>query len=192
MGPGTSQLPVPADSGRLNWVIQPTGESDMNETCNDREGHEQRSPVHSCRVHGRRLLVRALKLCVATLVAASCGPGESGHGPGTDSLAITVDTVGTWVRVASAGHPPEWNLVPVASIGPDAMSAEATPSDFGSVTSVAFGPDEQAVYVADRLNCEIGVFGLDGSHIRTLGDAEKVRESSPSTSIPLRGCATSC
>ena len=110
------------------------------------------------------------KLCVATLLVASCGgPGEPGHGPGTDSLAITVDTVGTWVRVTSAGHPPEWNLAPVASIGPDAMSAEATPSDFGSVTSVAFGPDEQAVYVADRLNCEIGVFGLDGSHIRTFG-----------------------
>lgn len=144
----------------------------MSETCDDRaKGHEQRGRVQSCRTHDKRLLVKALRLCLAAVFAAGCADqGESGYGPESgDGLATTVDTVGTSVRVANTGDPPTWNLAPVASIGPDATSAEATPRDFGSVTSVAFGPDEQVVYVADRLNCEISVFGLDGTHLRTFG-----------------------
>lgn len=112
----------------------------------------------------------ALATGAAVLAVSSCGPGESGRAPESGNpLEISVDTVGTWVRVTNAGDPPEWNLAPVASIGPDAASTEATPRDFGSVASVAFGPDDQAVYIADRLNCEIKVFAPDGTHLRTFG-----------------------
>lgn len=83
-------------------------------------------------------------------------------------MTITVDTVGTRVRVASAGFPPEWNLAPVASIGPDATSAEATPRDFGSVASVAFGPDEQVVYVTDRKSEVACIVSGNGCRV-TLG-----------------------
>ena len=125
----------------------------------------------ACAGRGARRRSRLALTTGATALAASCGgSGESARTlTADDALTVTIDTAGTWVRVVNIGDPPEWNLAPVASIGPDATSAEATPRDFGSVASVTFGPGEQAVYVADRLNCEIRVFGLDGTHVRTFG-----------------------
>ena len=120
---------------------------------------------------GRKRQSRLALATGAAVIAAGCGgPGEAGRAPDSGSpMEISVDTVGTWLRVTNAGDPPEWNLAPVASIGPDVVSAEATARDFGSVASVAFGPGDEAVYVADRLNCEVKVFALDGTHLRTFG-----------------------
>lgn len=107
----------------------------------------------------------------AIVVAAGCdGSGESAAPAGLrQPLATTVDTVGAWVRVVNSGNPPEWNLALVASVGPGPDMGEATPGDFGEAVSVALGPGEDEVYVADRQNCEIRVFGVDGTHRRTFG-----------------------
>lgn len=114
---------------------------------------------------------RSAFLAGAAFLAAGCGDArDAGSSPADGgSLATVVDTAGAWVRVANSGDPPEWNLVLVASIGPGAETGEAAPGDFGAAASVAFGPGDHDVYVADRINCEIRVFGLDGSHRRTFG-----------------------
>ncbi len=104
----------------------------------------------------------------ASLLAAGCGGSGESAGSG-GSLATTVDTVGAWIRVSNSGAAPEWNLALVASIGPGPDMGEATPGDFGEAVSVALGPGEDEVYVADRQNCEMRVFGLDGTHRRTFG-----------------------
>ncbi len=116
------------------------------------------------------LAARLVLAAGAASLAAGCGDVRtSGDSPGGSPLTTTVDTVGSWVRVASAGDPPEWNLALVASIGPGPPLGEATPGDFGEAVSVALSPGEDAVYVADRQNCEVRVFGLDGAHLRTFG-----------------------
>lgn len=107
-----------------------------------------------------------------TLAAFVLWSGCGGQGESADSggsLATVADTVGAWVRVSNSGTAPEWNLALVASIGPGPGMGEATPGDFGEAVSVALGPDEEDVYVADRQNCEIRVFGVDGVHRRTFG-----------------------
>ena len=109
----------------------------------------------------------------AVVLVVGCGDplpdsGDSTGGPGT-SLATTVDTAGAWIRVINSGEPPEWGLTLVASIGPGTGLAEAAPGEFGEAVSVAFGPGENAVYVADRQSCEVRVFGIDGTHQRTFG-----------------------
>lgn len=97
-----------------------------------------------------------------------CGDARNSADP-AGTLAATVDTVGAWLRVANSGNPPEWRLPLVATIGPGAEAGAEDPGEFGAAASVAFGPDDLDVYIADRLNCEIRVFGLDGSHRRTFG-----------------------
>ena len=69
-------------------------------------------------------------------------------------------------RSSQAKPPAQLNLV--VSIGPKTLTDTGSPDEFGWVSSVALGPDE-AVYVADAMNDEIRVFGLDGAHRRTFG-----------------------
>ncbi len=66
------------------------------------------------------------------------------------------------------GTPPVWRLDLVASMGAGALSTAAGPEDFGRVVAVALGADDE-VFVADRLNWEVRVFGLDGSHRWSFG-----------------------
>ena len=107
-------------------------------------------------------------LVAAAVIAAGChGPDESAAPAAR--LATVFDTVGTWVRVSNSGAAPEWNLTLVASIGPGPDMGEATPGDFGEAVSVALDPGEDEVYVVDRQNCRISVFGVDGIHRRTFG-----------------------
>lgn len=109
---------------------------------------------------------------VALALALGCGdPRDTGNSPNATGtpLVTTADTAGTQIRVVNSGDPPAWDLAVVASIGPGPELAEATPGDFGEAVSVAFGPDENTVYVADRQNCEVRVFGIDGTHQRTFG-----------------------
>ena len=108
--------------------------------------------------------VPPILLVLAASVAAACGPEDSPAG----DLTITTDTVGSVPRVTNTGTPPEWQLVPVVSIGPRSLSETGAPEEFGRVNSAALGPDE-AVFVADGLNHEVRVFGLDGVHRRTFG-----------------------
>ena len=56
----------------------------------------------------------------------------------------------------------------MVSIGPKTLTDTGSPEEFGGVYSVALGPDEE-VFVADGLNHEVRVFGLDGAHRRTFG-----------------------
>lgn len=107
----------------------------------------------------------------AAVLAVSCGGPSDSSGPADarTPLATTVDTAGPWIRATNSGDPPEWDLILVASIGPGPGVAEATPGDFGEAVSVAFGPGENTVYVADRQSCEVRVFGIDGTHQRTFG-----------------------
>lgn len=123
------------------------------------------------RKKGQRLGCLAAGAVVFALALGCGAPGDTGNSPNATGtpLATTVDTAGTQIRVVNSGDPPEWDLALVASIGPGPGLGEATPGDFGEAVSVAFGPDENTVYVADRQNCEVRVFGIDGTHQRTFG-----------------------
>lgn len=105
---------------------------------------------------------------LAATLAIACAQGD----PATETsdLTTTFDTVGGIIRVTNTGTPPAWQLTPVVSIGPRSVQEEETPHEFGGVTAVALGPGG-SVFVADAVNREIRVFGLDGSHIRTFGRA---------------------
>ena len=70
--------------------------------------------------------------------------------------------------VTNTGPPPPARLDLVVSIGPKTLTDTGSPNEFGRVTSVALGPDEE-VFVADGLNREVRVFRLDGTHLRTFG-----------------------
>ena len=72
------------------------------------------------------------------------------------------------IPVTNPGPAPSAHLDLVVSIGPKTLTDTGSPDEFGRVSSVALGPDEE-VFVADRLNREIRVFGLDGIHHRTFG-----------------------
>lgn len=102
---------------------------------------------------------------LVALPAAGCAPDAA---PGRDGIATTVETVAGVIRVTNAGTPPEWDLAPVASIGPGSLTAVESANEFGQVTSAAFGP-EGSLFIADGRNHEIRVFGLDGIHRRTFG-----------------------
>ena len=104
-------------------------------------------------------------LALAMAFAAGCDLGSTAGG---GDLTTTIDTVGGVIRVTNTGTPPGWRLAPVVSIGPKSLAEEAGPEEFGRVTSAALGPDE-TVFVADALNREVRVFGLDGTHRRTFG-----------------------
>lgn len=121
------------------------------------------------------------------VLAAACGGGPADEGP---ELATRVDTVGSVVRVSNTGDAPEWELVPVVSIGPRSALESNTPEAFGSVYGIAFGAGGD-IFVADGLNREVRVFGPAGQHLRTFGrQGEGPGESA--TSIPLLGWEASC
>ena len=107
----------------------------------------------------------ALPLMLMAFLAAGCA---SDAAPGGGDVATTVDTVGGVIRVTNTGTPPEWELTPGVSIGPKSLTAAESPEEFGWVTSAALGPDG-ALFIADDVNDEIKVFGLDGAHRRTFG-----------------------
>ena len=115
-------------------------------------------------------VVRGLLAPLPVLFAAACAPDtDSGS---DDSLAgdvaTTIDTIDGVVRVTNTGTPPRWRLAQVASIGPRSFTDDASPDEFGEVYDVALGPDE-SVYVADGMNNEVRVFGVDGVHRFTFG-----------------------
>lgn len=97
----------------------------------------------------RRPIQRTAIWPLAALLAAACGADDGGDD-------------------ASSAVPAEWDLALVASIGAGALSEEGSPEEFGRVVGVALGPDGE-VFVADRLNFEVRVFGLDGAHRRSFG-----------------------
>ena len=117
-----------------------------------------------------------LLLFLSAALAAACGQTPSTGNvdaalsiqPHDGALTTIIDTVNGVIRTANAGAAPEWQLTPVVSIGPKSLTDEGSPDEFGAVTSVALGPDD-AVYIADALNHEIRVFGLDGAHRHTFG-----------------------
>ena len=106
-----------------------------------------------------------LPLALATALTAACAP-DPPAAPG--DLVTTLDTIGGVVHVTNTGTAPPAQLNLVVSIGPKTFTQTESPDEFGWVSSVALGPDE-AVYVADGMNDEIRVFGLDGAHRRTFG-----------------------
>ncbi len=99
-------------------------------------------------------------------LAAACDQGNSPSGGG--DLATTFDTIGGVVHVTNTGTPPRWQLAPVVSIGSKSLTEQQTPDEFGRVVAVALGPDE-TVFVADAVNHEVRLFGLDAAHVRTFG-----------------------
>ena len=110
--------------------------------------------------------ISTLGAIAAAALTVGCDQEPAAFG-GAD-LTTTVDTVGGVIRVSNTGTPPEWRLVPVVSIGPKTLTDQGAPEEFGRVTAVALGPDDN-VFVADTRNHEVRVFGLDGTHRRNLG-----------------------
>ena len=104
----------------------------------------------------------------AALLLAACGSDSDPAGTPAPGVTTTIDTVGSAVRVTNGGSPPEWRLTRVASIGPQSLSGAGSPDEFGRIYDVALGPDD-AVFVADGMNSEVRVFGVDGVHRRTFG-----------------------
>jgi len=70
--------------------------------------------------------------------------------------------------VINTSAPPPARLDLVVSIGPKTLTDTGSPDEFGRVSSVALGPNEE-IFVADDLNHEVKVFGLDGAHLQTFG-----------------------
>ncbi len=113
--------------------------------------------------------VRPCGLVFSLMLAVAAGTTCSRESPTADSdLTIAIDTVGGVIRVTNTGTAPAWQLAPVVAIGPKSLAEAGAPDEFGRVNSAALGPDG-AVFVADGLNHEVRVFGLDGVHRRTFG-----------------------
>lgn len=106
-------------------------------------------------------------LAGAVLLAA-CGADSDSADTPTPGVTTAIDTVDGTVRVTNSGAPPEWRLTRVTSIGPQSLSGAGSPDEFGRIYDVALGPDA-AVFVADGMNSEVRVFGIDGIHRRTFG-----------------------
>ncbi len=117
--------------------------------------------------HGLYMIRYLLSLAaiLVTVLATACG-SDSPAAPG--DLVTTFDTIGGVVHVTNTGDAPPARLNLVVSIGPKTFAQTESPDEFGWVSSVALGPDE-AVFVADAMNDEVRVFGLDGAHRRTFG-----------------------
>ena len=107
----------------------------------------------------------ALPLPLAATLLTGCAPDAAT--PPAD-LTTTIDTVNGAVHVTSSGTPPQWQLTQVASIGPQSLSDTGSPDEFGRIYDIALGRD-QSVYVADEMNHEVRVFGVDGAHRFTFG-----------------------
>lgn len=116
------------------------------------------------RAAGFVLVILASTLPTACSSDSDSAPGDSA----ADGVTTTIDTINGVVRVTNTGTPPRWQLTQVASIGPKSLTDDGSPDEFGRVYDVALGPDE-SVYVADDMNQEIRVFGLDGAHRFTAG-----------------------
>ena len=129
-----------------------------------RQGRQQGKAMVLRRLIARTASWRGIPLVLLAGIAAACGPETIPSG----DLTITTDTVGGVVRVANTGTAPAWQLTPVVSIGPTSLAETGAPQEFGRVNSAALGPDG-TVFVADGLNDEVRVFGLDGVHRRTFG-----------------------
>ena len=107
----------------------------------------------------------ALPLPLAATLLTGCAP-DAATPPG--DLTTTIDTINGAVHVANSGTPPHWQLTQVASIGPQSLSETGSPDEFGRIYDIALGPD-QSVYVADEMNHEVRVFGVDGVHRFSFG-----------------------
>ena len=106
------------------------------------------------------ICIRIIPVTLLTL-AAACVQDDA---PAADFMTTYNDII----PVTNTGPPPSARLDLVVSIGPKTLTDTGSPDEFGGVTSVALGPDEE-VFVADGLNREVRVFGLDGAHLRTFG-----------------------
>ena len=100
-------------------------------------------------------------LTLSPVLATACARDDA---PAADFI-IDHDSV---IPVTNPGPAPPARLDLVVSIGPKSLTDTGSPDEFGRVSSVALGPNEE-VFVADRLNREVRVFGLDGVHHRTFG-----------------------
>lgn len=116
------------------------------------------------RRHPPRILFATTPILAATLTVACDRESTVGRG----NLTTTFDTINDIVHVTNTGHPTEWQLTQVASIGPKSIAETGSPDEFGGVRSAALGPDN-ALFIADAINHEVRVFGLDGAHRRTFG-----------------------
>lgn len=109
--------------------------------------------------------------CLA-LLGAGCGGADSGAREGSaDEAGVTtrVDTSedGT-VHLRNSGAPARWRLRLTAEIGQVGGMGEASPAEFGRVSSVALAPDGR-ILVADADAREIRVFGPDGEFVERWG-----------------------
>ena len=98
---------------------------------------------------------------LTAILAAACAQADA---PAADFM-IGHEGV---TPVTNTGPPPTARLDLVVSIGPKTLTDTGSPEEFGGVSSVALGPNEE-IFVADRRNYEVKVFGLDGAHLRTFG-----------------------
>lgn len=108
-----------------------------------------------------RRILSAPVFTLTAMLAAACAQVDA---PTADFM-ISYEGI---TPVANDGPAPPARLDLVVSIGPKTLTDMGSPDEFGGVSSVALGPDEE-VYVADARNREVRVFGLDGSHRRTFG-----------------------
>ena len=120
--------------------------------------------THLCRLALSTANVWLLLLAVTFAAACDRGPSNAGVG----DLSTYFDTISGVVHVTNTGTPPPWQLTPVVSVGPESLTEQETPNEFGSVSAVALGPGE-TVFVADNANLEVRVFGFDGTHLGTFG-----------------------
>jgi len=100
-------------------------------------------------------------LTLTASLAAACAQDDTP----TADYVLNYDGI---IAVNNTDPPPPARLRLVASIGPKTLTDTGSPEEFGRVTSVALGPDDE-VFVADGINREVKVFGLDGVHRRTFG-----------------------
>ncbi len=123
----------------------------------DGSAMDARTPV------GLRIILA--RLVLVTGLAAACDQDSAAGG---GDLLTAIDTVDGVVRVTNTGAPPQWQIVPVVSIGPESLTEAGAPEEFGRVSAAALDPAGN-VFVADIGNLEVRVFGLDGVHRRTFG-----------------------